>query len=203
MENKKLSQVASVGWLTEIYKDARKYKHQRWITVRELFRILNISDGSVNKIIKQRLQYSKGTSGTREKGWKRQCHFSRITPVHTWLLALWTPFRNWNGTLYQNRPYSPDLAPSDCHLLRLPKGASGRKRFCNNDEVIQDVQEWLLWQTKDFVLSGICKLPDRWRKFIANQGDYFYFSTVHVVTFTLFKTISCTYFKTHFQIHVY
>jgi hypothetical protein len=27
-------------------------------------------------------------------------------------------------------------------------------------------------ETKDFFLSGICKLPDRWRKCIANQGDY-------------------------------
>jgi len=38
--------------------------------------------------------------------------------------------------------------------------------------VTQDVQEWLHWQPKDFFLSGIRKLPDRWRKFIANQGDY-------------------------------
>jgi hypothetical protein len=63
-------------------------------TVRELSGILNISDGSVKKIIKQHLQYSKGTSGTRGSGRKHQCHFSRITPVHTWLLALWTPSRN-------------------------------------------------------------------------------------------------------------
>jgi len=48
----------------------------------------------------------------------------------------------------------------------------GGKNFRNNDEVIQDVQEWLHWQSKDFVLSGIRKLPDRWRKFIANQGYY-------------------------------
>ena len=51
-------------------------------------------------------------------------------------------------------------------------GASGRKKFRNNEEVIQDVQEWLHWQPKDFFLSGIHKLPDRWRKCIANQGDY-------------------------------
>jgi len=39
-------------------------------------------------------------SGTREKGRKHQCHFSRIMPVHTWLLAPWAPSRNWNGTFY-------------------------------------------------------------------------------------------------------
>jgi hypothetical protein len=38
--------------------------------------------------------------------------------------------------------------------------------------VIQDVQEWLHWQPKDFFLSGIRKLLDRWRKCIANQRDY-------------------------------
>ena len=69
-------------------------RENRRITVRELSGILNISDGSVKTIIKQHLQYSKGTSGTREKGRKHQCHFSRITPVHTWLLAPWTPSRN-------------------------------------------------------------------------------------------------------------
>jgi hypothetical protein len=44
--------------------------------------------------------------------------------------------------------------------------------FCNNEEVIQDVQEWLHWQLKAFFLGGICKLMDRWCKYIANQGDY-------------------------------
>jgi hypothetical protein len=38
--------------------------------------------------------------------------------------------------------------------------------------VIQDVQEWLHWQPEDFFLSGIFKIPDRWPKYIANQGDY-------------------------------
>jgi hypothetical protein len=66
----------------------------RRITLRELSGILNISDGSVKTIIKQQLQYSKGTSKTREKGRKHQCHFSRITTVHTWLLAPWAPSRN-------------------------------------------------------------------------------------------------------------
>jgi hypothetical protein len=48
----------------------------------------------------------------------------------------------------------------------------GGKRFRNNEEVIQAVQEWLHCQPKDFFLSGIRKLQDRWRKCIACQGDY-------------------------------
>jgi len=73
--------------------DAHNRENRR-ITVREFSGMLNISDGSMKAIIKQHLQYSKGTSGTREKGRKYQCHFYRIMPVHTWLLALRTPSRN-------------------------------------------------------------------------------------------------------------
>jgi len=68
--------------------------------------------------------------------------------------------------------YRPDLAPSDYQRSGPLKEHLGRKMFCNNEEVMQDVQEWLHWQPKDFFLRGICKLPDCWRKCIATQGDY-------------------------------
>jgi len=70
----------------------------------------------------------------------------------------------WN--VLPHPPYSPDLAPSDYQLFGPLKEHLGGKRFRNNDEVIQDVQEWLRWQPKDFFLSGIRKLPDRWHKCI-------------------------------------
>ena len=76
----------------------------------------------------------------------------------------------WN--VLSHPPYSLDLAPLDCHLFGPLKEHLGGKRFHNTEEVIQDVQEWLHWQTKDFFLSGIHKLPDRRRKCIANRGDY-------------------------------
>ena len=76
----------------------------------------------------------------------------------------------WN--VLPHPSYSLDLAPSDYHLFGPLKKHLGGKRFRNNEEVIQDVQEWLHWQPKDFFLSGIHKLPDRWRKCIANQGSY-------------------------------
>jgi len=76
----------------------------------------------------------------------------------------------WN--ILPHPPYSPDLAPSDNHLFGPLKEHLGGKRFRNNEEVLQDVQEWLHWQPKVFFLSGNRKLPDRWRKCIANQGDY-------------------------------
>jgi len=76
----------------------------------------------------------------------------------------------WN--VLPHPQYSPDLASSNYHLFGPLNEHLGGKRFCNNEEVIQDVQEWLHWRPKDFFLSDIRKLPDRWRKCIANQGDY-------------------------------
>jgi len=64
----------------------------------------------------------------------------------------------WNVLPYP--PHSLDLAPSDYHLFGPLKEHLRRKRFHNNEEVIQDVQEWLHWQPKDFFLNGICKLLD-------------------------------------------
>jgi transposase len=71
----------------------------------------------------------------------------------------------WN--VLPHPPYSPDLAPSDYHLFGSLKEHLGGKRFRNNEEVIQEVQEWLHLQPKDFFRE----LPDRWRKCIANRGD--------------------------------
>jgi hypothetical protein len=75
----------------------------------------------------------------------------------------------WN--VLPHPPYSPDLAPSDYHLFGLLKEHLGGKRFRINEKVIQVVQEWLHMQPKDFFLSGIHKLPDRWRKCVTNRGD--------------------------------
>jgi histone-lysine N-methyltransferase SETMAR len=76
----------------------------------------------------------------------------------------------WNVSPHP--PCSLDLAPSDYHLFSPLKEHLGSKRFHNNEDEIQDVQEWLQWQPKDFSLSGICKLSDHWHKCIRYQGDY-------------------------------
>jgi len=47
----------------------------------------------------------------------------------------------WN--VLPHPPYSLDLAPSDYHLFGPLKKHLGGKRFRNNEEVIQAVQEWL------------------------------------------------------------
>jgi hypothetical protein len=52
------------------------------------------------------------------------------------------------------------------------KGFLGGKRFRNNAEVIAAVQSWIHEQPKTFFETGIKKLPERWHKCIAVNGDY-------------------------------
>jgi hypothetical protein len=130
-------------------------RENRRITARELSGILNISEGSVKTIIKQHLQYSKVC--TR---W-----IPRVLTSNVAARTMDTIQKlKWNAL--PHRPYSPDLAPSDYRLFGPLKVHLGGKRFHSLQEVIQTVQP------KDFFLSGIRKLPDRWCKCIAYQGYY-------------------------------
>jgi len=70
-------------------------------------------------------------------------------------------------------PYSPDLAPSDFHLLvHLKKHVAGKK-FDDDDEVKEEVMAWFKEQEADFYDSGIQKLVPRLNKCLDNAGDYF------------------------------
>ena len=57
----------------------------------------------------------------------------------------------WN--VLPHPPYSPDLAVPEYHLFVPLKEHMGGKRI-RNEEVMQNVQDWLHWQPKDFILSG-------------------------------------------------
>jgi len=46
------------------------------------------------------------------------------------------------------------------------------QKFADDDEVMEAVQSWLEVMPKSFFLEGICKLVDRWTKYVAKQGDY-------------------------------
>ena len=51
-------------------------------------------------------------------------------------------------TCLPHLPYSPDLVPSDFHVLGLLKQAMGGKSFRSDEEVQQTVHEWLRSQPK-------------------------------------------------------
>jgi hypothetical protein len=67
-------------------------------------------------------------------------------------------------------PYSPDLAPSDYHLLTYLKNWLGSQSF-NNNELMEGVKTWLSSQAADLFDAGINKLIPRY-KCLNSDGDY-------------------------------
>jgi len=69
-------------------------------------------------------------------------------------------------------PYSPDLAPSDYHLLLNLKEHLGGKRM-ETDEVKKEVTQYLQKEmAASFYEAGIQKLPVRLEKCVRLNGDY-------------------------------
>jgi len=52
-------------------------------------------------------------------------------------------------------PYSPDLAPIDCHILGPMKKMLGGQKFTSDAEVQSVVRQWLGQQPAPFFASGI------------------------------------------------
>jgi len=68
--------------------------------------------------------------------------------------------------------YSPDLAPSDCHLFVSMDHALAEQCFGS----YEDVKKWLEWfaaKGEDFYWRGIHKLPKRNGKCVTSNGAYF------------------------------
>jgi hypothetical protein len=58
---------------------------------------------------------------------------------------------HFNFELFDHCFYSPDIAPSDCHL----KNWLGSQRFNSNEEFMEGVKTWLSSQAADFFDTGI------------------------------------------------
>ncbi|UYV83337.1 hypothetical protein LAZ67_23000618 [Cordylochernes scorpioides] len=69
--------------------------------------------------------------------------------------------------------YNPDLAPSDYFLFGLLKKELKEKRFDSDEDVQKVVQDFFHTLPKSAYKEGIYKLPERWRRCIESQGDYF------------------------------
>jgi transposase len=59
--------------------------------------------------------------------------------------------------LFDQPPYSPDLAPSDYHLFTYLKNWVGSQRFDNNEELREGVRTWPSSLAADFFDTGIQK----------------------------------------------
>ena len=69
--------------------------------------------------------------------------------------------------------YSPDLAPSNYHLFASMGHALADQRFTHYENVQEWLDGWFALKEQDFFWHGIHKLPERWEKCIASDGQYF------------------------------
>ena len=69
-------------------------------------------------------------------------------------------------------PYSPDLAPSDYHLLPRLKKQLKNHHFSSDAEVIAAVETWLDGQPSECFLSGLQKSEQWAKKCIELRGEY-------------------------------
>ena len=74
--------------------------------------------------------------------------------------------------LLPHPPYSPDLAPSDFFLFSDLKRMLAGKKFCADEEVIEEIEAYFEAKDKSYYKNGIEKLYDRYNRCIAREGNY-------------------------------
>ena len=79
---------------------------------------------------------------------------------------------SFGWTVIPHPPYSPDLAPSDCHLFG-PKKEGLRDNWYRNDYKVKTaVLNWLRHQPAEFYNTGIHALVHRWPVALEGGVDY-------------------------------
>ena len=69
--------------------------------------------------------------------------------------------------------YSPDLAPSDFYLFRSLQHHLTDNHFKTIDDVNNSITEFINSKPPSFYREGICRLPEKWKKCIQTNGEYF------------------------------
>jgi histone-lysine N-methyltransferase SETMAR len=76
---------------------------------------------------------------------------------------------NWE--ILDHSPYSPDLAPSDYHLVRSLQNHLNKK-FERFKEVNDAILAYFESKPRSFYKAGIEKLVTQWETVIASNGNY-------------------------------
>ncbi|WKY05876.1 hypothetical protein Q1695_006243 [Nippostrongylus brasiliensis] len=69
-------------------------------------------------------------------------------------------------------PYSPDLAPSDFHLLRSLSNAISGTSFDSEAQLGTWLDEFFESKSPDFYKRGIDNLVNCWERVVQNNGEY-------------------------------
>lgn len=80
---------------------------------------------------------------------------------------------SYNWEPLPHPPYSPDLAPSDYYLFSSMGHALNDSHFNSYEEVQKWLNEWIASKNEEFFWRGIHKLPERWERCVASEGNYF------------------------------
>ena len=81
-------------------------------------------------------------------------------------------FSRYDWEILPHPPHSPDFAPSDYHLLGPFKCQLGGRKFEEDDDLIEEVQNWFKSLDANFYGQGIYSLISRWTKCIDRHGNY-------------------------------
>ena len=82
-------------------------------------------------------------------------------------------FGEWGIDLVAHPPYSPDLAPCDFALFpKLKEDLRGR-RFPNLEQLKTEAKRLLRSYPEEFYTQCFSDLVTRWKKCVAQDGDYF------------------------------
>ncbi|GBP26982.1 Mariner Mos1 transposase [Eumeta japonica] len=87
-------------------------------------------------------------------------------PVKIYLKTL-----NWE--VLPHPPYSPDIVSSDYHQFRSMAHAILEQRFTSYENTKNCVDSWIALKDKGFFRLRICTLPEKWKKVVASDGQYF------------------------------
>lgn len=71
-------------------------------------------------------------------------------------------------------PYSPDIAPSDYYLFNCLNNDLIKHQFTSSENIEKWVSVWIASKDEEFFRLGIRKLPERWEKVVASDGQYFH-----------------------------
>jgi len=81
-------------------------------------------------------------------------------PAHTSAVAV-AAVRECGFHLLNHPPYSPDLAPTDYHVLRSLIDSVHGHNFYSDEEVVYAVNDWFEQQDKKFFMDGVISLTHR------------------------------------------